>query len=40
MDFNKIFGVDDSYKAPDKIMKILYDKEKKRRVIHETIRRT
>lgn len=29
MDFNKIFGVDDSYKAPDKIMKILYDKEKR-----------
>ncbi|CEQ01610.1 Type I restriction-modification system methyltransferase subunit [[Clostridium] sordellii] len=29
MDFNKIFGVDDSYKAPDKIMKVLYDKEKR-----------
>ena len=29
VDYNKIFGVNDSYKAPEKIMSILYNKEER-----------
>ena len=29
IDYNKIFEVDDSYQAPEKVMKILHDKEKR-----------
>ena len=32
INYNEIFGVDDSYKAPDKIIKILYDKEKREKL--------
>lgn len=29
IDYNEIFEVDDSYQAPEKVMKILHDKEKR-----------
>lgn len=32
VNYNKIFGIEDSYKAPDKIMKILYDKEEREKL--------
>ena len=39
VDYNKIFGVNDSYKAPEKIMSILYNKEEreKKKLNEETI---
>lgn len=32
MNYNEIFGVDDSYQAPSKIMETLYDKEKREKL--------
>ena len=29
IDYNKIFEVDDSYQAPEKVMKILHNEEKR-----------
>lgn len=36
-DYNKIFGVKESYKAPDKIMEILYDKERREKLFMELL---
>lgn len=37
VDYNKIFGVEDSYQAPEKIMKILYDKDKREKMFKELL---
>ncbi|MGL6184854.1 MAG: N-6 DNA methylase [Clostridium chrysemydis] len=37
VDYNKIFGVEDSYKAPEKIMEVLYDKEKREKLFMELL---
>lgn len=37
VDYNKIFGVDDSYKAPEKIMEILYKKEEREKLFMELL---
>ena len=37
VDYNKIFGVNDSYKAPEKIMSILYNKEEREKLFMELL---
>lgn len=37
MNYNEIFEVDDSYKAPEKIMKILYDKEAREKLFKKLL---
>lgn len=37
IDYNKLFGVNDSYQAPKKIMDILYDKEKRDKLFMELL---
>lgn len=37
IDYNKIFGIEDSYQAPEKIMKILYDKDKREKLFRELL---
>lgn len=32
INYNELFGVDDSYKAPDKLMEILYNKEEREKL--------
>ena len=37
VDYNEIFGVNDSYKAPEKIMSILYNKEEREKLFMELL---
>lgn len=37
IDYNKLFGVDDSYKAPSKIMEILYQKEQREKLFMDLL---
>lgn len=32
IDYNKLFGVEDSYQAPEKIMSILFDKDEREKL--------
>lgn len=37
INYNKLFGVDDSYKAPAKIMEILYDKDRREKLFMDLL---
>ena len=37
MNYNELFGVDDSYKAPEQIMKILYNKEEREKLFMQLL---
>lgn len=36
--FNQILGIDDSYKAPDALMKVMLDKEKREQLFNEFLK--
>ena len=37
IDYNKIFGVEDSYQAPGKIMEVLYNKEEREKLFMDIL---